>query len=174
METELWPNLVREAGLAGVPLFLANARMSEKSAAGYQRFSAFAREVLQTFAAVAAQTEEDAMRLRGLGASNVTVTGNLTSDVTMAHIHGPASTSGTADIVLDFVPSMSSVISAGTRTGTIVNASFDLNSLTVSPTGVLRVTPEVLIGMLNSGQAYVNVHTETNPTGEIRGQITDD
>jgi hypothetical protein len=104
----------------------------------------------------------------------VTVTGNLTSNVTMAHIHGPATTSTTADIVLDFVPSMSSVISAGTRTGTIVNASFDLDNLTVSPTGVLRVTPSVLIDMLNSGQAYVNVHTVTNPAGEIRGQITRD
>lgn len=81
METELWPNLVREAGRAGVPLFLANARMSEKSAAGYRRFSALAREILRTFAAVAAQTEEDAMRLRGLGASNVMVTGNLKFDL---------------------------------------------------------------------------------------------
>jgi hypothetical protein len=104
----------------------------------------------------------------------VAVTGNLTSNVTMAHIHGPATTSQTANIVLDFVPSMASVISAGTRTGTIVNASFDLNNLTVSSNGVLRVTPTDLIDMLNTGQAYVNVHTVTNPSGEIRGQVTRD
>jgi hypothetical protein len=104
---------------------------------------------------------------------NVTVNGNLTSNVTMAHIHGPATASTTANIVLDFVPSMTAVINAGTRTGKIVSASFDLNALPVSATGVLRVTPGELVGMLNSGTAYVNVHTVTNPSGEIRGQITD-
>lgn len=104
----------------------------------------------------------------------VTVAGNLTSDVTMAHIHGPASTSTTAPIILDFVPSMTAVIAAGTRTGTIVNASFDLRNLPVSSTGVLRVDASTLVSLLNTGQAYVNVHTVTNPSGEIRGQIFED
>lgn len=104
----------------------------------------------------------------------VTISGTLTSDVSMAHIHGPATTSTTANIVLDFVPSMSSVIAAGTRTGTVVNATFDLDALPVSATGVLRVSADELIAMLNAGTAYVNVHTETNPSGEIRGQITED
>ncbi len=81
METELWPSLVREAKRAGVPLLLANARMSEKSSAGYKRFAALARETLQAFMAVAAQTEEDAARLRDLGALNVSVTGNLKFDI---------------------------------------------------------------------------------------------
>lgn len=101
----------------------------------------------------------------------VTVAGQLTSNVTMAHIHGPASTTANAGVILDFVPSMSSVISAGTRTGQIVQASFDLDALTVSSTGVLRVQPDELINFLNTGQAYVNVHTQNNPGGEIRGQI---
>jgi hypothetical protein len=101
----------------------------------------------------------------------ITVNGNLTSDVTMAHIHGPASTTATAGIVLDFVPSMTTVINAGTRTGTILSASFDLDALPVSTTGVLRVTADELITMLNNGTAYVNVHTQTNPAGELRGQI---
>jgi hypothetical protein len=104
----------------------------------------------------------------------VTITGNLTSNVTMAHIHGPASISTTAGIMLDFVPSMTTVINAGTRTGTIVSASFDLDNLAVSSTGILRVEPDVLIQAMNSGQTYVNVHTTTNPTGELRGQITRD
>ena len=104
----------------------------------------------------------------------VTVSGQLTSDVTMAHIHGPASTTTTAGIMLDFVPSMTTVINAGTRTGQIVSASFDLDALTVSGTGVLRVQPDQLIAFLNSGQAYVNVHTVNNPSGEIRGQISED
>lgn len=104
----------------------------------------------------------------------VTVNGNLTSNVTMAHIHGPASTPATANIVLDFVPSMAAVINAGTRTGTIVSASFDLDNLPVSASGVLRVDANTLVQMLNSGQAYVNVHTVTNPSGEIRGQLVKD
>jgi hypothetical protein len=104
----------------------------------------------------------------------VTVAGQLTSNVTMAHIHGPALAGATAGIILDFVPSMTTVINAGTRTGTIVNATFDLRTLPVSATGVLRVDAVTLIGYLNSGQAYVNVHTQTNGTGEIRGQISRD
>jgi hypothetical protein len=104
----------------------------------------------------------------------VTISGQLTSNVTMAHIHGPAATTATAGIILDFVPSMTAVINAGTRTGTIVQASFDFRTLTASPTGVLRIDSNTLIGHLNSGQAYVNVHTVTNPGGEIRGQISRD
>ena len=81
METELWPHLVREAGRAGVHLLLVNARLSEQSASGYQRMAALMRSVLQGFAGVAAQTQEDADRLRELGAANVVVTGNLKFDL---------------------------------------------------------------------------------------------
>lgn len=81
METELWPHLVREAGGAGVGLILVNARLSERSARGYQRLATLARSVLQGFAGVAAQTGEDAARLRDLGAANVLVTGNLKFDL---------------------------------------------------------------------------------------------
>lgn len=104
----------------------------------------------------------------------VTVSGNLTSNVTMAHIHGPASTTANAGIILDFVPSMQTVINAGTRTGQIVSASFDLDALTVSANGVLRVDADQLIEFMRTGQAYVNVHTQNNPGGEIRGQISED
>ncbi len=81
METELWPNLVREARRASVPLYLVNARLSEKSANGYRKVSALTRDVLKGFVAIAAQTEEDAARLREFGASNVSVTGNLKFDI---------------------------------------------------------------------------------------------
>jgi len=104
----------------------------------------------------------------------VDVTGNTTSNITMAHIHGPAAAGVNAGIVLDFVPSMTAVIAANTRTGRIVSASFDLDALTVSATGVLRIAADELIAMLNNGTAYVNVHTQSNPGGEIRGQILDD
>ncbi len=81
METELWPNLVREAKRAGVPLCLVNARLSEKSANGYRKVAALTRAVLQGFVAVAAQTGEDGQRLRDLGALDVSVTGNLKFDI---------------------------------------------------------------------------------------------
>ncbi len=105
---------------------------------------------------------------------SVVVSGNLTSDVTMAHIHGPADPGEIAGVILDFVPSMTAVIAAGARTGTIVSASFDLDNLAVSPTGILRVEPYLLIEYLNTGRAYVNVHTANNTAGEIRGQISRD
>lgn len=104
----------------------------------------------------------------------VNVSGQLTSNVTMAHIHGPASTDANAGVILDFVPSMTAVINAGTRTGQIVNASYDLDDLTVSSNGVLRVEADQLIEFMNTGQAYVNVHTVNHPAGEIRGQIRRD
>jgi 3-deoxy-D-manno-octulosonic-acid transferase len=81
METELWPNLVACAVAQGLPLCLVNARLSERSARGYQRTGLLARDVLRGLYAVAAQTEADAQRLRALGAQRVTVAGNLKFEV---------------------------------------------------------------------------------------------
>jgi 3-deoxy-D-manno-octulosonic-acid transferase len=81
METELWPNLVRACKRGGVPVLLANARLSEKSARGYARIASLARETFGDLAAVAAQTEADAARLKVLGARHIEVTGNLKFDV---------------------------------------------------------------------------------------------
>jgi 3-deoxy-D-manno-octulosonic-acid transferase len=77
METEIWFNLVRECERAGVPLVLANARMSARSARGYAAVAPLVRAALQRINAVAAQTKEDAERLLALGARTVEVTGNL-------------------------------------------------------------------------------------------------
>jgi 3-deoxy-D-manno-octulosonic-acid transferase len=81
METEVWFNLVRECGRAHVPLLLANARLSEKSARGYEVVSPLARTAFAALDAVAAQTQSDARRLLALGARRVEVTGNLKFDV---------------------------------------------------------------------------------------------
>ena len=81
METELWPNLAAACRAAGVPLFLVNARLSPKSAAGYARIGALARPLLRSLAGVAAQSAADAARLAALGAQDVAVTGNLKFDV---------------------------------------------------------------------------------------------
>jgi 3-deoxy-D-manno-octulosonic-acid transferase len=81
METEVWFNLIHHSRRNEIPLLLLNARMSEKSARGYGRFPRLTSEALGKLAAVAAQTEEDAGRLAGLGARNVSVMGNLKFDI---------------------------------------------------------------------------------------------
>ena len=81
METELWPNLIVACDHMDCPLLLVNARLSGKSAQRYARFPALTRQALRGLAAVAAQTEADAERLRMLGADAVTVTGNLKFDI---------------------------------------------------------------------------------------------
>tara|TARA_B110000444_G_scaffold261127_1_gene311261 strand:+ start:929 stop:2206 length:1278 start_codon:yes stop_codon:yes gene_type:complete len=79
METELWPNLVHSCHRHGVKLLLANARLSEKSAAGYGRFAAFTRSLLVKIDRIAAQAAPDAQRFIKLGAKpeQVEVTGSL-------------------------------------------------------------------------------------------------
>src|SRR5215471_168666 len=81
METEIWFHLVSECRRSGIPLVLANARMSAKSARGYAMAGPLVRRALEDLGAVAAQTSEDADRLRALGATRVEVTGNLKFDV---------------------------------------------------------------------------------------------
>ena len=81
LETEIWPNLIHHCHSAGVPLLLLNARLSEKSAARYARFPNLSQASLSQLHAIAAQSEEDAVRLNQLGAQNVSVMGNLKYDI---------------------------------------------------------------------------------------------
>jgi 3-deoxy-D-manno-octulosonic-acid transferase len=92
METELWPNIIDLAAASGVPLFLVNARLSERSAAGYARVPSIARPMLAALTGVAAQAEADAGRLAALGARAPVVTGNLKFDLEV-----PVSTLALAD-----------------------------------------------------------------------------
>ncbi|MEO8248159.1 MAG: 3-deoxy-D-manno-octulosonic acid transferase, partial [Burkholderiales bacterium] len=80
METEIWPNLCAACERAGIPLVLANARMSEKSFRRTEPFAWLARPAYRSLAAVWAQTEADADRLRRLGAPVAGVFGNLKFD----------------------------------------------------------------------------------------------
>ena len=82
METEVWPNLQHEAQRAGVPMVLANARLSPKSLRQGQRFSALLRPAAQALTLTLAQTSDDAERLRTMGASPVHVRGNIKFDMT--------------------------------------------------------------------------------------------
>ncbi|HSM20797.1 MAG TPA: 3-deoxy-D-manno-octulosonic acid transferase [Rubrivivax sp.] len=84
METEVWPNLLHGAFEAGVPLVLANARLSERSRAKGERLRVLMHPAAARFTCVLAQTEDDARRLRESGARNVRVAGNLKFDVAPA------------------------------------------------------------------------------------------
>ncbi len=68
VESELWPNLILAARDRSIPLALVSARITEKTAAGWARFLASAREVLSAFAVVMPQDATSAARLRSLGA----------------------------------------------------------------------------------------------------------
>lgn len=81
METEIWPNLLAAAHAEGVPMVLANARLSERSARAGRWLDALRRPALAQLRAVLAQTPTDAERLQACGARNVQVLGNLKFDL---------------------------------------------------------------------------------------------
>jgi 3-deoxy-D-manno-octulosonic-acid transferase len=92
LETEIWPNFLREASKREIPVVFVSGRISDRSFARYQRwFNAagwylrpFLRCVLSLPAAFLMQTEKDAQRIRALGApkERVSVSGNLKYDLT--------------------------------------------------------------------------------------------
>ncbi len=112
METEIWPNLYAACAHRGIPLFLVNARLSEKSARGYGRFRALAAPALRGLAGIAAQTESDARRLRDLGAVEVEISGNVKFDVTP-----PANTEEIARGLRDIFNGRFVLLAASTREG---------------------------------------------------------
>jgi 3-deoxy-D-manno-octulosonic-acid transferase len=81
METEIWPTLLHAARAAGVPMLLANARLSEKSAARGQRFAPLLRPAARCFATIAAQSAADRDRIAGWTDSPIIVTGNMKFDL---------------------------------------------------------------------------------------------
>ena len=86
METEVWPNLLLAAREHGVPMVLANARLSVRSAARSflrgARLTPLLRPAIDSLALVLAQTADDAQRIRAAGAREVEVSGNLKFDLT--------------------------------------------------------------------------------------------
>ena len=82
LETELWPNLMAAAAQRSLPVILANARLSRRSARGYARIARLAQPAFARLAATAALSDADANRLALLGAPHVTVCGNLKFDAT--------------------------------------------------------------------------------------------
>lgn len=79
METELWPNLLLTCQQQNIPLVVANARLSARSAKGYQKLAKFSRQMLQAIPLIATQTAVDRDRFLQLGAQpeSVHAVGNL-------------------------------------------------------------------------------------------------
>lgn len=80
-ESEIWPNLMIEAGKRGIPLVQVNARMSERSFRRWYKFPKTSRYLLSGFERCLAQSQEDGQRLAQLGAPRVSIAGNLKFDV---------------------------------------------------------------------------------------------
>jgi len=82
-ESEIWPNLIRMCRRRGVPLFLVNARVSDRSAPGYRRLRFWFGPVLRMFTMIMAQSEMDKRRLVDAGADPavIEVTGSFKFDV---------------------------------------------------------------------------------------------
>ena len=80
VEGELWPEHLAQARAHGVPAYLINGRISDKSFARHQRFPRLSAYVLGHFQKIAAGSEEDVRRFRALGFT-ATLTGNIKFDV---------------------------------------------------------------------------------------------
>ena len=82
VEAEIWPNFLWRAQSLGIPVFLVNARLSDKSYRGYKRFGFLFKPIFASFAGVGVQNEADAARLRELGCRPevIQVVGNLKFD----------------------------------------------------------------------------------------------
>ncbi|MFW0756558.1 lipid IV(A) 3-deoxy-D-manno-octulosonic acid transferase [Pseudomonas sp. H11T01] len=85
METELWPNHIHQCAKRGIPVALANARLSQRSAKGYGRFAKLTQPMLAEMSFFAVQTEAEAQRFLGLGArpETVEVTGSIKFDLSI-------------------------------------------------------------------------------------------
>lgn len=83
METELWPNLIPTCGKHHIPVIIANARLSERSARGYKKIKPLMTKVLHPISQVAAQTATDGMRFLqiGLTKEQLTIAGNIKFDL---------------------------------------------------------------------------------------------
>lgn len=82
METELWPNLLRECGRRAIPVALVNGRISPTSYRRYRWIRGFMRRVLGNLTLALMQTDEDAERIAAIGLDDrrVTIAGNMKFD----------------------------------------------------------------------------------------------
>ncbi len=82
METEVWPTAIKEARAMGIPVVLANGRLSEKSFQKSISFGPVMNEAMQNFSVICAQSSSDAERYRKMGVKEIVVTGSMKFDIT--------------------------------------------------------------------------------------------
>lgn len=80
METELWPNTIAQAAAGGTPIYLVNARLSDRAYRRYRRVRGLIAPTLGRLAGALCQYQDTAERLRALGAGCVEVTGSVKFD----------------------------------------------------------------------------------------------
>lgn len=99
VEAEIWPNFIWRATALGIPLFLVNARLSDRSYRGYRRFAFLFRPLFASFTGVGAQSEADAARLREIGCrpEAIHLVGSLKFDA--AKLDGPRTLNAAALLV---------------------------------------------------------------------------
>ena len=88
VETEIWPNMVLQCKRQNIPVMLANARLSSRSARGYARAGSLAKPVIASLAMIACQQKADARRFIVLGADphKTLVTGSVKFDIARARL----------------------------------------------------------------------------------------
>ena len=111
METEVWPNMMAEARRRSIPVVLANARESEKSAGQARLAASLMGQAFASFEAVLAQSKADAQRLQALGAANVHICGSVKFDIRP----DPAQVKSAAEVKKTFPKPV--VLLASTREG---------------------------------------------------------
>jgi len=95
VETELWPMLLKTTAESKIELYLVNARLSKSTFGKYKYVRFLFSPILGSFSAIFAQTSDDALRFKDIGARNVIVTGNVKYDQILSKT---ASKSGNLDI----------------------------------------------------------------------------
>jgi 3-deoxy-D-manno-octulosonic-acid transferase len=88
IETEIWPNMVMELGKRGIPIFLANGRLSERAARRYRRAKQGLRHVFANYSRIMVQTEGDRQRYLNVGAESdiIDVLGSLKFDAPLIQV----------------------------------------------------------------------------------------
>jgi 3-deoxy-D-manno-octulosonic-acid transferase len=106
VETEIWPNFLRELTRQGIPALLVNGRISPRSFRGYRRLKPFMRHVLRAITNFNMQTKVDAERIIAIGAepSRVQITGNIKYDLAIDSLTSAQEHALRADLGLGEAP----------------------------------------------------------------------
>ncbi|WP_263082038.1 lipid IV(A) 3-deoxy-D-manno-octulosonic acid transferase [Endozoicomonas sp. Mp262] len=85
IETELWPNTIAACHKRNIPVIIANARLSERSAKGYKKLGSLTRSLMKQLSVVACQNKEDGQRFIDLGLppENLEITGSVKFDISV-------------------------------------------------------------------------------------------